>query len=37
MLAVVGFITQEIVHPLHPDVGGMSITHMAQLLDMPAS
>ena len=31
MLACLGFIMQEFHHPLHSDIGGMSITHMAQL------
>ncbi len=31
MLACLGFIVQEISHPLHNDIGGMAITHMAQL------
>lgn len=35
MMAVVGFLTQESFHPLHPDVGGVAITHMAQLLSLP--
>jgi hypothetical protein len=31
MLACVGFIVQEFYHPLHENIGGMAITHMAQL------
>jgi hypothetical protein len=31
MLACVGFIMQEFFHPLHSNIGGMAITHMAQL------
>ena len=31
MLACVGFVIQEISHPMHKDIGGMAITHMAQL------
>ena len=33
MLASVGFFTQELYHPLHPDVGGLAITHLQQLRD----
>jgi hypothetical protein len=31
MLAAVGIIIQESFHPIHPDVGGIAITHMDQL------
>lgn len=31
MLACVGFILQEFYHPMHENIGGMAITHMAQL------
>jgi len=31
MLATVGLLLQEQVHPLHPDIGGLAITHMDQL------
>ena len=31
MLACVGFVVQEFYHPLHDNIGGMAITHMAQL------
>lgn len=32
MMAVIGFLAQESVgHPLHPEIGGMAITHMEQL------
>jgi hypothetical protein len=33
MLASVGFLTQEVYHPLHPDIGGLAITHLAQIRD----
>jgi hypothetical protein len=32
MLACFGYIAQEICHPLHPDIGGLSCTHMSQLV-----
>lgn len=31
MLACVGFVLQEVMHPLHEDIGGMAITHMEQV------
>ena len=31
MLATIGFTIQEIYHPLHPNIGGLSVTHMSQL------
>ena len=36
MLASFGFITQELYHPLYANVGGLAVTHMAQLLHLPA-
>lgn len=36
MLASVGFLLQEVYHPLHVDIGGLAVTHMAQLLQLPA-
>lgn len=36
MLATVGCIVQEAgVHPLHPEIGGLAITHMKQLALLP--
>jgi hypothetical protein len=35
MLATVGFVAQESFHPFHPDIGGLAITHMEQLRDLP--
>ena len=35
MLASTGFIMQEISHPFNSKVGGMAITHMEQLRDLP--
>jgi hypothetical protein len=37
MLGCMGSIMQEQVHPLHEGIGGLAITHMAQLLELPAS
>ena len=35
--AALGFLVQEAYHPLHPDLGGMAITHMASILHLPNS
>mmetsp|Transcript_28584 Transcript_28584/g.40729 ORF Transcript_28584/g.40729 Transcript_28584/m.40729 type:complete len:386 (+) Transcript_28584:20-1177(+) len=37
MLACVGFVIQEAIHPLHEDIGGMAITHMQQLREVSLS
>jgi len=34
MLASTGYLVQESYHPLHSDIGGLAITHMAQLRDL---
>ena len=34
MLATLGCMVQEIYHPLHKEIGGLSITHMNQLMDV---
>jgi hypothetical protein len=31
MLSTVGFMMQEKFHPMHPEIGGLAITHMNQL------
>jgi len=33
MLACIGFLTQEMYHPLHPEIGGLAITHLQQVRD----
>ena len=33
MVSSIGFLTQEVYHPLHPDVGGLAITHLQQIRD----
>ena len=35
--AALGFLVQEAYHPLHPELGGMAITHMASILHLPNS
>ena len=35
--AALGFLVQEDYHPLHPELGGMAITHMASILHLPNS
>jgi len=37
MLSCLGFSTAEAFHPLHPDLGGLAITHMAQLAQLDPS
>ena len=34
MLASLGMLTQELFHPLYPNVGGMAITHLAQIREL---
>lgn len=36
MLSSLGFAVQEVYHPLHPEIGGMAITHMLQLRELGA-
>jgi hypothetical protein len=36
-LSVVGFLVQESYHPLHANIGGMAITHMASVLHLANS
>jgi hypothetical protein len=31
MVACVGFLVQEALHPLHSEIGGMAVTHMQQV------
>ena len=31
MVACVGFLVQEALHPLHNEIGGMAMTHMQQV------
>lgn len=35
MLGSTGFLVQESFHPLHPEIGGLAITHMQQLAELP--
>lgn len=37
MLASAGFVVGELYHPLHPEIGGLAITHMAQLSQLDAA
>lgn len=37
MLACVGLMTQELVHPMIPNIGGLAITHMDQLYHLDTS
>jgi hypothetical protein len=34
MLSVVGFLLQEVYHPMHEEIGGMAITNMAGILHL---
>eukprot|EP01036_Dinobryon_divergens_P026500 gene26500-35163_t len=34
MVACVGFLVQEALHPLHSEIGGMAVTHMQQLREI---
>ena len=37
MLATLGMLVQESYHPFRPNVGGLAITHMEQILHTPAN
>lgn len=37
LLVAIGFLVQEQYHPLHANVGGLAVTHMDQLRDLPLS
>ena len=37
MLGSLGCVVQEQIHPLHENIGGLAVTHMAQLRNLPLS